>query len=266
MTSLKQQIVCFLLAVSFFTRIPIPANTPFSNQLLNQSSRYFSLVGWLVGLIGAFSVWLSSQLFPVSVSIVISMLTTILLTGAFHEDGLADSADGLGGGMTIEKKLIIMKDSRLGTYGAVALWGGLLLKFTSLQEIGLHSMLQVMLALVVLHPLSRAVAGSLIYDMTYVRDQDAKAKPVAEQQRSSDLIILLVLGGLPILLLPVHLALPLVLTQCLLRYAAKRYLSSRLGGYTGDCLGAVQQVSEIAGYLLLLALINHGGMTWHLFP
>ena len=103
MSHLKQQIVCFLLAISFFTRIPIPANTPFSTQLLNQSSRYFSLVGWLVGGIGAAAFWLSQQVFPVSVSIVLSMLTTILLTGAFHEDGLADSADGLGGGMTIEK-------------------------------------------------------------------------------------------------------------------------------------------------------------------
>lgn len=88
MSSLKQQIVCFLLAVSFFTRIPIPANTPFSTQLLSQSSRYFSLVGWLVGGIGAAAFWLSMQAFPVSVSIVLSMLTTVLLTGAFHEDGL----------------------------------------------------------------------------------------------------------------------------------------------------------------------------------
>lgn len=265
MSHLKQQIVCFLLAVSFFTRIPIPANTPFSNQLLNQSSRYFSLVGWLVGAIGAVVFWLSLQLFPVSVSIVISMLTTILLTGAFHEDGLADSADGLGGGMTIEKKLLIMKDSRLGTYGAIALWGALLLKFVTLQELALLSSYQVILAFVVLHPLSRAVAGSLIYDMKYVRDQDAKAKPVAEQQRGNDLLILVLLGGLPLFLLPVAMALPLVIAQCLLRFTAKRYLNSRLGGYTGDCLGAVQQISEITGYLLLLILISHGGTVWHLF-
>lgn len=259
MSSLKQQIVCFLLAISFFTRIPIPVNTPFSTQLLNQSSRYFSLVGWLVGGIGAAAFWLSQQVFPVSVGIVLSMLTTILLTGAFHEDGLADSADGLGGGMTIEKKLLIMKDSRLGTYGAIALWGALLLKFVTLQELAQLAPLQFILALVVLHPLSRAVAGSLIYDMNYVRDNDAKAKPVAEQQRKSDLVILVLLGCLPLFLLPTTLAIPLVIAQYLLRLTAKRYLNSRLGGYTGDCLGAVQQVSEVVGYLILLAFMSHGG-------
>jgi adenosylcobinamide-GDP ribazoletransferase len=151
-----------------------------------------------------------------------------------------------------------MKDSRLGTYGAVALWGALLLKFVTLQELALLSPYQIILALVVLHPLSRAVAGSLIYDMNYVRDDDAKAKPVAEQQRSSDLVILVLLGCLPLLLLPITLALPLFIAQFLLRFAAKNYLNSRLGGCTGDCLGAVQQVSEVVGYLILLAFMRHG--------
>jgi adenosylcobinamide-GDP ribazoletransferase len=255
---LKQQVACFLLAVCFFTRIPIPANTPFSKQLLSQSSRYFSLIGWIVGSVGAAAFWLSMQILPVSVSIVLSMLTTILLTGAFHEDGLADSADGIGGGITIEKKLQIMKDSRIGTYGAIALWGALLLKFVALQELAVINAAQIMLALVVLHPLSRAVAGSLIYDMTYVRDDDAKAKPVAEQQRTSDLLVLILFGCLPLLLLPFTFALILFITQLLLRFAAKHYLNSRLGGCTGDALGAVQQISEVIGYLVLLALLSHG--------
>lgn len=258
--SLKQQIVCFLLALSFFTRIPIPANTPFSKQLLSQSSRYFSLVGWLVGGIGAGALWLSLRLLPISVSIVLSMLTTILLTGAFHEDGLADTADGLGGGMTIEKKLLIMKDSRLGTYGAISLWGALLLKFVTLNELALHSVPQALLALMVLHPLSRSVAGSLIYDMVYVRDQDAKAKPVAENQQGHELVILLLFGCLPLILFPVALSVPLLLVQILLRFITKKYLNSQLGGYTGDALGAVQQISEVVGYLVLLILGSHTGV------
>jgi Cobalamin-5-phosphate synthase len=265
MAWMKQQIVCFLLAVSFFTRISIPANTPFSPALLNKSSRYFSLVGYLVGSIGAATFGTCLHVFPISVSIVISMIVTILLTGAFHEDGLADTADGLGGGMTVEKKLLIMKDSRLGTYGAIALWGGLLLKFTTLQEIGALSAPTMMLALIVLHPLSRAIAGSLIYDMKYVREQDSKAKPVAEQQQTSDLCVLLLFGLLPLFWLPTNLAIPLLFIQCLLRFIAKQYLNKRLGGYTGDCLGAVQQVSEISGYLVLLAAMIHGGSLWPQF-
>ena len=86
---------------------------------MNQSSRYFSLVGWLIGSITALALWGASLILPVSVAVIISMLVSIFLTGAFHEDGLADSADGLGGGMTLAKKLAIMKDSRIGTYGAI---------------------------------------------------------------------------------------------------------------------------------------------------
>ncbi len=256
MNWVKKQIVCFLLAVGFFTRIPIPKNTPYSLELLNQSSRYFSLVGWIIGFMTAFALWAASLILPVSVSVILSMLVSILLTGAFHEDGLADSADGLGGGMTVAKKLAIMKDSRIGTYGAIALWTSLLLKYTILTEIGLLNIPILLTAVIVMHPLSRAVAGSFIYDMTYVRDDDAKAKPVADNQRFSDFIILVLFGGIALALLPTKIALIIAITQVLLRFYMKSALIKRLGGYTGDTLGGAQQISELIGYLVLLILFH----------
>lgn len=258
MSWIKEQIVCLLWAISFFTRIPIPKNTPFSKAYLNQSSRYFSLVGWIIGFAGALAYWIAQHWFSTQVALVISMLTTIKLTGAFHEDGLADSADGLGGGMTIEKKLLIMKDSRIGTYGAVTLWGALFLKFYLLEMIaeqaGNHA---VLIALICMHSLSRATAGSLIYDMPYVRDTDAKAKPIAEQQRFTDLIILVCIGVIPVFgFLSLHQSFILIAITLCLRFYAKYYLNRQLGGHTGDCLGAVQQLSEIIGYMCLAQLIH----------
>lgn len=252
----KKQIICFLLAVSFFTRIPIPRNTPFSLELLNQSSRYFSLIGWIIGLFSALSLWLSSFILPPSVAIIISMISSILLTGAFHEDGLADSADGLGGGMTLERKLAIMKDSRLGTYGAIALWSVLLLKFVLLTELAKYQLSHAILALIIMHPLSRAVAGSMIFDMKYVRDDDAKAKPVADHQRFSDLIILMIFGGCTFLLVDLKTVISLFTVQIVLRMYMKSALNKRLGGYTGDTLGGSQQLSELLGYLTLLILLQ----------
>ncbi len=255
---LRTQSVYFWLALGFFTRLPIPPGTPFSPALLNHASRYFSLVGLLVGALGAGSLLASGWLLPTPVAVLLSMAVTVLLTGAFHEDGLADMADGLGGGLTRERKLAIMKDSRLGSYGALALLFALLLKWSSLLSLAELDLDQAALALIIMHPLSRALAGSLIFDMAYVREQDGKSKPLAEQQSHADLAILLLLGALPLLWLPPLLAASLLLGLGLLRLLAKAGLNRQLGGYTGDCLGGVQQLAELAGYLILLVW-NTGG-------
>ena len=243
----------FLLAVAFFTRIPIPADTPFSAERLNHASRYFSLVGWIVGLCAALSLLLAYQLFPISIAVLISMSASIKITGAFHEDGLADMSDGLGGGMSQERKLEIMKDSRLGTYGALALLLAIMIKFVALYEIMQLGLMESLVALLVIHASSRAVAGSLIFDMPYVRES-GKAKPLAQNQSSIDLCILLVFGALPLCLLSIQAAVGMLMIGIITRSWIKRWLLRQLGGYTGDCLGATQQITELLCYLLWLAL------------
>ncbi|KLV08989.1 cobalamin synthase [Photobacterium aquae] len=253
----KHQWHLFLIALAFFTRIPIPASVPYSPELLNSANRYFALVGIIVGGICAAVFGVSQWLLPTEIAILLSMVAGLLITGAFHEDGLADVFDGFGGGWETEQKLKIMKDSRLGTYGAAALILALLLKWTSLSALAGHSVTQTMLAIVCLHGLSRAVAASLIFSYPYVRlDAESKVKPLANQQSPQDLWVLIFTSLIILLVLPMTTAVLLAVTLVIVRYLCARWFVRQLGGYTGDCLGAAQQLSELSGYLVLLAL-------WH---
>jgi len=114
------QLRLFFVALQFFTRMPVPRWVGFDPQWLSQASRYFPAVGLVVGAFAALAYALASALWPPIVAVLLSTSTTIWLTGAFHEDGFADTCDGLGGGMTRERVLEIMKDSRIGAYGASA--------------------------------------------------------------------------------------------------------------------------------------------------
>ncbi|NVD06563.1 adenosylcobinamide-GDP ribazoletransferase [Vibrio sp. JPW-9-11-11] len=250
---MKYQIELFLLALSFFSRIPVPATTPYSAERMNQAGRYFALVGLLLGALCAVFFYVASLLLPANIAIFVMMVWSLLLTGAFHEDGLTDMADGIGGGMSVEKRLSIMKDSRIGTYGASALIMALLGKFLLLNELVSDDHFGWML--ITAYALSRAVAASLIFDMPYVSDSDAsKSKPLAERQSTRELMILLVTGLFPCLALPFTTSVALVLTLIVFRWVFKCWLLKRIGGFTGDCLGAGQQIAELLIYLILIAL------------
>ena len=256
---LREQYWCFCLALAFFTRIPIPASTPFSPQRLNHASRYFAVVGMIVGTLTAAWCWFLCLWLPLPVALLLGLLGSLCLTGAFHEDGLADMADGLGGGMDVERKLTIMKDSRLGTYGACALLLALLLKWQSQLALGSHQLLALWVSMLVLHTWSRAMAASLLFDTPYVRDLDGKSKPLANNQTRSDCLVLLVTGLLPFTLLSPWAALTLLASTVLIRRIARQLFIRQIGGYTGDCLGGCQQMVELGGYIVLLAWQQHGG-------
>ncbi|RJX72921.1 adenosylcobinamide-GDP ribazoletransferase [Vibrio sinensis] len=248
----KHQLELFWLALGFFSRLPIPKNTPYSEERMNQAGRYFALVGVLLGLL-CFSVYsVAKLLFGLDIAIFLMMVFSLLLTGAFHEDGLTDMADGIGGGMTLERRLTIMKDSRIGTYGASALVMALLGKYVLLSQLAPTS--NMLFVLLVSYTLSRAVAASLIYDMPYVSDIDtSKSKPLASQQSKSELLILALTGILPCFLFGLDTAFILLLVATVFRYLFKAWLMKRLGGFTGDCLGGAQQVMEMLCYLVLIA-------------
>ena len=113
----------FLTALMLLTRLPVGRWCRYSQEAVASSVCYFPTVGALVGAIGATVLWAAHSAFPAKVAVLLCMLATVLATGAFHEDGLADAADGLWGGGTPQRRLEIMKDSRLGSYGAIALCG-----------------------------------------------------------------------------------------------------------------------------------------------
>ncbi|MBA5762981.1 adenosylcobinamide-GDP ribazoletransferase [Vibrio sp. 404] len=249
------QLELFWLALGFFSRLPIPSHTPYSEERMNQAGRYFGLVGVILGLAVAGSFFLFAMLFPTSVAVVLTMVFSLLLTGAFHEDGLTDMADGIGGGMTLERRLTIMKDSRIGTYGAATLIMALLSKYVLLTELAMVT--DMLIVLVVTYTLSRVVAATLIYDMPYVSDLDSsKSKPLANRQSKADLTVLIATGVLASLLLPVGVASLLLVSAVLFRWLFKTWLMKRIGGFTGDCLGAAQQLFELLSYLIILAWVT----------
>jgi adenosylcobinamide-GDP ribazoletransferase len=267
MTWLKlitHQWTLWLIALGFFTRIPVKDIPDFQSQWLSQASRYYGLVGLFIGAMGALAWQLSDAIWPPAIAVILSMITTVLLTGGFHEDGLGDTWDGLGGGWTLEQKLTIMKDSRLGTYGALALILALLLKFqllVSLAQLNITPMASLNLVVIALlcgHCLSRVLAVSIIYNHNYVRDIDSsKVKPMTEQQSATDIIVLLLTGLIPLTLLPTMLVLIVIATLIITRKLLVIWYNKQLGGYTGDLLGQAQQLSELMIYLTLLTYFTH---------
>ncbi|PFG56044.1 cobalamin-5'-phosphate synthase [Vibrio sp. ES.051] len=251
-SSLRYQGELLLLAVSFFSRLPVPQDLPYSEERMNQAGRYFALVGLILGVLCALIFSFGTLIFPPSVAVVLTMMFSLLLTGAFHEDGLTDMADGIGGGMTVERRLSIMKDSRIGTYGAATLVMALLAKFIFWNELAHLSSFG--LIIVVAYTASRALAATLIYDMPYVSDSDtSKSKPLASRQSPLEVAILLLTGGVVMLLLGTSQAIVMTLVLVVFRCIFKRWLTKRIGGFTGDCLGAAQQLAELLIYLTLIA-------------
>ena len=252
---MKKEIRIFFTALMYFTRIPCPKWVDHSEEYLNKSSRYFPIVGIIVGAISALSFWIFQWILP-AISIIVSMVTSILTTGAFHEDGFADVCDGFGGGWTKEKILLIMKDSRLGAFGVLGLILILLLKWSLL--IHLPSVNLVIITLISGHAISRLNAVSLIYTDEYARDDDSsKSKPLATKMGTGSLVFAIITGFAPLFLFGnwyIFLTLvPLLLT----RWYFSRYFKKWIGGYTGDCLGALQQVSEIVFYISLQAIFRY---------
>jgi adenosylcobinamide-GDP ribazoletransferase len=248
---LQQEAATFFAAVRFFTRLPVPRWVGHSEEQLNHAARWFPAVGWIVGASGAAVTLAALQVWPAPVAVLLGMVATLLVTGAFHEDGLADTIDGLGGGWTREDALRIMKDSRIGSYGAIGIGIALLLKFVALGEHAVLPAPTFALVLVAGHAVSRFASTTLIFFLDYARTE-GKAKPLATRMGGGELAFA-ALGGLaPCLFLPwAQVAVALGLTTLVTLLAARRFVK-RIGGYTGDCLGATQQLAEIAFYLGLL--------------
>lgn len=271
---LANELRLFLLALQFFTRIPITGRLAdwvgWSEARMHASARHYPAVGVLVGAVGAGVLWAAQGLWPAAVAVGLSIAATVWLTGGFHEDGLADTCDGLGGSVSRERALTIMKDSRLGSYGALGLIGVLGLKAVTLHALLISGLGTAVVALLWAHAASRCVPVLLLRALPYAGDlEHAKAKPMAQQVGAAELLgalgwtlgltllageTLIRMGQTPAPLIGALLGLGLAGLFCL------HWFSRRLGGYTGDTLGASQQLSELAALLgwLALAAPRHG--------
>ena len=256
-----QEIRLLLTAVQYFTRIPMPRWVGHEGAQLSGTTRYFPAIGVAVGAVAAAVFWAASMVFPPVVAVILSLIATALLTGALHEDGLADTLDGLGGGHTRERALEIMKDPRIGAFGALGLMLLLALKIATLSALPLT---WVVMALIAGHALSRWCAVLLIWRLPYARaDSSTRARPVVEGVGRADIVVATVFGLAPLAvfgLAPLAgygaTALLGALAAVLVTALLGAWYTRRLGGYTGDTLGATQQITEVVFYLAMLAAWN----------
>ncbi|WP_404360153.1 adenosylcobinamide-GDP ribazoletransferase [Methylotuvimicrobium sp. KM1] len=235
----------FLLAVGFYTRLPCPAKLDY--QRLSFACTYLPLIGWLVGGFSASVFWIALQVWPQDIAVVIALIAGILLTGAFHEDGFADVCDGFGGGYDKQRILDIMKDSQIGVYGVLGLLLLLLLKFRLLAGLPMN---EVPIALLAGHSLSRWFPLYLMFRYDYARTQPSKSSGAVFKPDAKTLLLAGIPAILPLLLLPPS-ALTALIPMALITLGLGRYFHRHIGGYTGDCLGASQQITETVFYLFL---------------
>lgn len=250
MNALLHELRLALAALQYFTRVPAPAWVGHSERQLNDAARYFPLVGMVVGAFAGSVFLATAAVLPPAIAVLLSMTAGILLTGAFHEDGLGDCCDGFGGGADKQAVLAIMKDSRVGTFGVLGLGLALALKFAALSALPADEFLAVVIAG---HAFSRFLALTVVFTQPYVRvEGDVRAKPVARDPAAATIATGAVTGMAPLLWLGPA-AMVAAAGAAAFRIALGRYFMRRIGGYTGDCLGAVQQVTEIAFYVGIVA-------------
>ncbi|MEM7729758.1 MAG: adenosylcobinamide-GDP ribazoletransferase [Pseudomonadota bacterium] len=246
---MKGEFATFLLAVQFLTRLPLPRDVGYTPARMAASVRYYPLVGLVIGGVVAAAFTISVHVWSSVVAVPLAPGLGLLLTGAFHEDGLADTFDGIGGAPDRERSLAIMRDSRIGTYGTCALVLALAVMAAALLSMPPPA---AALALVSGHALSRLSAVLVIATGRYARDEGT-GKPVSDGIGGTGLVVALATGLAALLVLAFGLSwrvafgaiAGLVAGHAFIRLLCER----RLGGYTGDTLGAVQQCSTVGLYL-----------------
>jgi len=253
----------FATAIMFMTRIPVGNAASGKPEDLAASTQYFPLVGIVIGAAAGLVYWISVTLWANSVAVVLAMLVAVLLTGGFHEDGLADVADSAGA-WTAEKKLEIMRDSRIGTYGALALILCFMLGIAALIDVSNttveqeHTIGFILTTLILAHVLGRWSSLVLIDTTAYARD-DATNKVFVESIGQRHIMI----GNTTTLFVVIacHVVLSYAVIVAVLASAACIFLSRRwyikkVNGITGDCLGATNKLVETSVYLSVAAYLS----------
>jgi len=250
----RHQFTVLRTGLMFLTRLPVGTFPTFRTEWLAQSLIYFPLIGALVGSASAAVAWLLFGHVSAWLTVLAALLTSVLVTGGFHEDALADAADGLVGGQTPAQRMEIMKDSRVGTYGVLALWFSLSAKLICLHELALHDFPRLLALFIAAHALARVSSVVLLYALPYVQHEGAKSSAIAQAPLGVLLFNLLAGAILAVALLGAVLGLACVGGLAVLTFAAGFYFRSKIGGISGDCLGAAIQLVELGCYLTVLVL------------
>jgi adenosylcobinamide-GDP ribazoletransferase len=238
------------LATTLLTRIPVPIPAAAAPSEMARAQRAFPVVGAIIGLIiGLIDRSLLAMGIPSLAAAALTLGAGGALTGALHEDGLADVADGFGGGRGRAAKLAIMRDSRIGTYGMLALLVGFSARLSALANLPVSLVIP---ALIVAHTLGRAVIPALAANMPFARD-DGLGKSAGRPELSSVIIALLLAIVIALLCLPPKEALLAMLFSVIAAAAVAALAWRQIGGVTGDVFGATEQVVEAAVLITLAA-------------
>jgi adenosylcobinamide-GDP ribazoletransferase len=249
--SKHSELETILGALRFFTRLPVPGTLGQDPAALDKAMRYYPAVGLVVGASAGLAFAVAAPFWPQTLAVLAAMVTAILMTGALHEDGWSDMLDGFGGGNDRESVLAIMRDSRIGNFGVVGLVLLLLARFCALSEMAGGDALLVPVALIAGHAVSRLCSAGVFHWLDYARPE-GKAAPFGDRLGRNDLIFAAVTALLPVSLLSPAQSVPALLFAAAASLWLCRLFKRRIGGHTGDCLGAVQQLAEVAFYVGLL--------------
>lgn len=237
----------YLAALMTLTRLPLWRIVRIDKKYFTDTLKYWPWVGYVTGFTTLGVLWFASLIMPPLPACVLAVISRLFLTGAMHEDGLADFLDGFGGGTTKEKILEIMKDSHIGCYGVIGLTSYFFLYISFLYTFDVPTALPLILAADVF---SKLCASTAINTLTYVRkEEESKTRLIYKKNRLGEMLGIALFSFLPLCFLPEKIflgaVLPAILTATVLRF----YLKKKIGGYTGDCCGATVLLTELAFYL-----------------
>lgn len=241
-------------ALIFFTRLPFWRLFTVSSENFKQTINYWSVAGWVTASVMAAVLWLSAHVLPLSVAVLLAVAARVLITGALHEDGLADFFDGFGGGVDKERILAIMKDSHIGTYGVLGLIFYFLMLWSLLSVLPVATTCLLILAA---DPCCKFISSLITFFLPYARTEEtSKSKTVYSQMRVPQLTLSAIFGLLPLLLFLPPTWWVLILFPIIVFAGLVYFMKRKIQGYTGDCCGALFLLCELSFYLggILLAL------------
>jgi len=240
----------FLAALQFLTRVSVPSRSQAPDSLL-RAVKFFPFVGFLIGAAAAFVHALLAPHLPRLIAAILTVVFLVLSTGCLHEDGLADAADGFGGGWKRDRILLIMHDSRIGTYGATALILSLVVRIALIASLPSE---RVAAYLIASHVLCRWTTLPLSYFLPSARaSADSQPTGLGAQIARLTSISTLIIGTsftviVVVALLKIHAIIPIV-SAIIITLLSGLYYRRRIQGVTGDCFGATNQLTEVGVYL-----------------
>lgn len=244
----------FAAIIIFFTRLPLWRYVNVPSDRFKNIIYFWSISGWLTALVMSGTLYLSSLVFPMSVATVLAIASRILLTGALHEDGLADFFDGFGGGTSKERILAIMKDSHTGSYAVIGLIIYYLLFYTLLSSL---PVVLACMAILAADPFCKGLGSMITLRLAYARkEEESKVKVIYSNMKLKYFVMAVVFGLIPFLYVLTPYLYWAAVAPIVLFFILTQFMRAKIQGYTGDCVGALFLLLELSFYLSFVGLVK----------